>query len=1024
MNDPEHIVLQPGMREDIDARIAPPGTLTLAKNVRFMKTGRVESRHGTAILGSPRTGAGHWIAEAQPTGPLFCADGIVQRYDGSVWTDFAQESPILPRWRTTLTMVGVGGSLSPTRFQCAAYLGELLVVAWHQGTSSDTIELVALDDEGRIVWRGGSFAGQNCRIVPDLGGVRVVYRELGGLNIRSRLLLHTGVGFQLSGESTLGALFNSTSEFDVTSLRNGGSPAPWVLVWRDAATNVQIRVLAGAVVQASTSFATGATPSGLAVSGEVGATSAIAVAWHETSGTDQVHWRSYNTTLTASATGDQVVLTAPPSSGIWQTQATIRYYAATGQLVVAAGWRADASDGTPQIGTSLRTVDVLGAATTIKNAVGWIPAMKWLDVSAVPLFGTQVRWCLPVQSRETNAGTIGERGYRHGILDSAGELAAIALEREPYHLGFGPTIHCLLGETATKSDGRFAVPLIVAGGDRAVGIDVLAGESGRGVTSHRGKARQVVSGGPTTYISGGMLQEARVTPVLGGGVSGGTLGGNNFPIIPVVTATPSPGSPGLTSGQEYFWRVVYEEINEAGELVRSEPSVPVSATPSGGNLWVALTVATCHGRSNAVAHVYRQWNGGPYYRVTGASGVDLQDGASLWVTLLDTLEDVAAEDNETLYTDGAQPNAPASGAQIVAIGGGRMLAVGWDARIAWMSKLYVAGEPYQFVDADEFRLRLPEPIVAAVFVDGSWLLFTADGLYLVTGDGPGDSGDNPFPEPSRLAVSTGCVDRRSVLVTERGVLYRSSLGLMLLPRGFGPPMFVGQPVKDTVDEHPVTLGAALVNNNEGELAYFVLAADNDSAPIVLVMDVTTGAWSRDEIAGGLENIHSCGAWADRFAWAAGLTSTTTKGALRVLDESSVQDHHPDDSVGGGNVWIERRLEFAELRPFGAIGWGELEQLIVLGEDTGACKLHVTLDNDATSYDDVEQDAAEWDLEGEGAPFYRQLVVAERTGSAFLLKVWDSAPDDGALTVGPTFHAVSIQGSAELELRRVASEERA
>jgi len=42
----------PGMRQDLSSRVAPPGTLSYAKNVRFPIQGEVEARPGTTALDS------------------------------------------------------------------------------------------------------------------------------------------------------------------------------------------------------------------------------------------------------------------------------------------------------------------------------------------------------------------------------------------------------------------------------------------------------------------------------------------------------------------------------------------------------------------------------------------------------------------------------------------------------------------------------------------------------------------------------------------------------------------------------------------------------------------------------------------------------------------------------------------------------------------------------------------------------------------------------------------------------------
>jgi hypothetical protein len=146
----------------------------------------------------------------------------------------------------------------------------------------------------------------------------------------------------------------------------------------------------------------------------------------------------------------------------------------------------------------------------------------------------------------------------------------------------------------------------------------------------------------------------------------------------------------------------------------------------------------------------------------------------------------------------------------------------------------------------------------------------------------------------------------------------------------------------------------------------------------------------------------------------------------------------DASFSGNSSWIEMRLRFAELRPFGFIGYGDFIDalwLVEFGEDDGtigefALTLQSTLDEGIGSRPDEQPETKKWqvpdDLQTSGVVArkagYFQQVFKEQRGTALALEVFDSAPDaEAVFTRGFVLQGMAVRVRAEEGLRRVPRE---
>src|SRR5690606_6811990 len=181
-------------------------------------------------------------------------------------------------------------------------------------------------------------------------------------------------------------------------------------------------------------------------------------------------------------------------------------------------------------------------------------------------------------------------------------------------------------------------------------------------------------------------------------------------------------------------------------------------------------------RAPHTAHLYRTVaNGSVLHRATA-----IRSGATGASTLEGTAESTA-QSRPLLYTGGGvlpYDSAPAS--TFGAHGLRRVWLAGlFESQRVVCSTELVRGEAPGFPASPTHWLDFPEPVTGLTCVEDTLLVFTANSIWAVSGDGPAENGSGAFPPPRRLSTDVGCVDWRSVLTTSIGVFYQSATGLML-----------------------------------------------------------------------------------------------------------------------------------------------------------------------------------------------------------------------------------------------------
>ena len=126
-------------------------------------------------------------------------------------------------------------------------------------------------------------------------------------------------------------------------------------------------------------------------------------------------------------------------------------------------------------------------------------------------------------------------------------------------------------------------------------------------------------------------------------------------------------------------------------------------------------------------------------------------------------------------------------------------------------------------------------------------MFKKDAIFVVDGDGPGESGPsgNEFSPPQSLASRYGCVDHRSVVVTPDGIVYRSTRGIEMLTRSLSIKP-IGQRVQTTVDNNLITTGACVNSSGRVHITLSATEAVTGVYPSLgaeIVYDLIMDCWS-------------------------------------------------------------------------------------------------------------------------------------------------------------------------------------
>jgi hypothetical protein len=409
-----------------------------------------------------------------------------------------------------------------------------------------------------------------------------------------------------------------------------------------------------------------------------------------------------------------------------------------------------------------------------------------------------------------------------------------------------------------------------------------------------------------------------------------------FAHAPAMTCVAGGAGGGLTPSKTYYYSAVFTSRNELGRVELSAPSAPVKVVMGGTDTKVTLSITWLFltAKKDAQIEIYRTLaDGQTFYLVATVMATPFDSGPAIVYT--DVLADTAIATSPVIYTQVGQQlaNAFPPASRFGCTGGGRAFLGGLLRGDTWRaSKLILGDQPATFCESDAFTGVIPADLTGLAWMD-SLVAFTAEGIYVSTGEGPTDDGNGDFGTPSRLPFPIGCIEPRSVITVPEGTFFQSNRGLYLLPRGFGEPIAAGDVVMDTLADFPTITGAvAMVKPTEQTIRWTCLGDDGEQGRQI-VYDLVHKAWSIDQHHGSPSGDVCAGEWLNNEIISAPMEIGF--GAPRVTDDTFSDTLQP----------ITMTLRTGDIRPFGTQSRGPVQRFGVLTELRSPCTLEVTRSTD-------------------------------------------------------------------------------
>lgn len=307
---------------------------------------------------------------------------------------------------------------------------------------------------------------------------------------------------------------------------------------------------------------------------------------------------------------------------------------------------------------------------------------------------------------------------------------------------------------------------------------------------------------------------------------------------------------GATNTNAYYYQVTYEWTDNAGNIHRSAPSIPVAVTTTSSGTTGSITVKVptlrlTYKTATPVNIVVYRWSvaNQVYHQVTSVAAPLQNDPTADSITFVDTQADASIQGNALIYTTGGvveDVNAPAT--SIIALFDTRLWMVDdEDRNLLWFSKQVIENTPVEMSDLFTFYIAPTSgsqgstgPITALAPVDDKLILFKENAIYYINGSGPDNTGaNNQYSQPIFVTSTVGCADQQSIVFMPNGLMFQSDKGIWLLDRGMNTT-YIGAPVESYTQQATVVSALNIPGTNQ---VRFTL-----DTGITLMYDYFYGQW--------------------------------------------------------------------------------------------------------------------------------------------------------------------------------------
>lgn len=448
-------------------------------------------------------------------------------------------------------------------------------------------------------------------------------------------------------------------------------------------------------------------------------------------------------------------------------------------------------------------------------------------------------------------------------------------------------------------------------------------------------------GSPDRYFSAQIGQNLHIAGGFLSTYDGASIVEHGFHLFPEITSSSlTQGAGGSMADGAYQYTVIYSWVDNWGQKHRSAPSPAASITVSagGGTASVAVVVPTLRltaktsPRGEVEVELYRTAaSGNLFYRVK-AAGTNYNDPTADSITITDTSVDASITASELLYTTGGilENIAPPACKYIVATKNRLWLGGLEDPNLFWYSKFFVLNEGIAFNDNFTKRTDSIGGDATGIFpMDDKVIFFKKNNLFYISGDGPLDTGEqDTFTDPQIIPTDVGLKDTNSLVLTDQGIMFKSSKGLYLLSRAL-EVQYIGADV-EAYNENTIRSADLIANQNQ------VRFLSNDGP--TLVYDTYYGQWKTFHNHEGVDALNYRGSY---------VYLRTDNGEVYQENIESAQDN---------NKHIEQLIETAWLKVGSIQNLQRVQRMILTGDFESDHKLEISI---AYDYQDYFRDIVIW-----------------------------------------------------------------
>ena len=260
------------------------------------------------------------------------------------------------------------------------------------------------------------------------------------------------------------------------------------------------------------------------------------------------------------------------------------------------------------------------------------------------------------------------------------------------------------------------------------------------------------------------------------------------------TGNMNSGGPG---SQQYYYQVIYEFTDAAGNVIRSAPSIPATVTTTSGHSSVEINIPTLRlsYKTGVKIQIYR-WSEANqiYYQVTSLTAPFLNNPADDYLTYTDIANDSSIVGNNIIYTTGSVlEDIAGPAATATTLYDDRLWLIdAEDQNLLWFSKQIIEATPVEMSDLLTLYVAPSTGaqgstgnITALAPMDDKLIIFKANACYYINGagQGPDNTGaNNNYSTVIFITSSVGCANQNSIVLIPNGLMFQSDKGIWLLGR--------------------------------------------------------------------------------------------------------------------------------------------------------------------------------------------------------------------------------------------------